>query len=90
MLSGHLELNNATIAWNLSTDETQAGLRLVGVPSPDRNNFVLSWINGAGIRLQETKSLSNPVWQDIRNSGGTNTMAFPALDKTGFFRLAKP
>ena len=83
-------MNNATILWNLHIDQTPPPLRLLGVPSSDGHSVVLSWDSGAGIRLQETKSLSNPAWQVSPGSESTNTMTFPALDRTGFFRLVKP
>ena len=87
-LAGETRMDNGWIKWNLKTD-VSAALRLLAGASADPHQIVLSWSAGAGIRLQESKSLNNPAWQDILGSENTNTLAVPTSDMTGFFRLIK-
>ena len=50
----------------------------------------LEWLGTAtGARLQRSKTLAVPDWQDVPGSVGTNAMALPMGDTTGFFRLVR-
>jgi formylglycine-generating enzyme required for sulfatase activity len=54
----------------------------------EASQLVVTWNDaGKGMTLQRAASLSNPKWEDIANSEGTNRMRFPMTSAAGFFRL---
>jgi formylglycine-generating enzyme required for sulfatase activity len=51
--------------------------------------ITLTWATTNDVRLQKATNLVNPVWQDVPESEGTNTVTLPATDAAAFFRLVK-
>jgi hypothetical protein len=54
------------------------------------NTLTLSWNGGAGIKLQKTASLTNPIWQDVEGSEGASQLELPRTEAAAFFRLIQP
>jgi len=55
--------------------------------------LALGWNEAArGMKLQQSSSLANPVWQDVPGSTLTNQALMPVIHGSGagFFRLVKP
>jgi len=51
-------------------------------------NLILSWNQAArGLTLQRTISFPQPLWEDVPNSEATNSMMFPFLSRSEFYRL---
>ncbi len=53
------------------------------------SQFLISWSDtGKGMTLQRATSLSNPTWENIADSQGTNRMSLQMTEAAAFFRLA--
>ena len=50
----------------------------------------LSWTTGPLIRLQNATNLLNPIWQDVPNTQGSNSITLPLGPNQEFFRLTGP
>lgn len=53
------------------------------------NTITLTWATTNDVRLQKAANLVNPVWQDVPESEGTNTLTLPMTEAKSFFRLVK-
>jgi hypothetical protein len=86
---------------NIGANGSLAGGRL-SVGAPVAGRIPISWLGRPGAHLQTSASLSNPVWQNISATDGTNWTAgssstngfvsvtnWPSSGST-FFRLVKP
>jgi formylglycine-generating enzyme required for sulfatase activity len=55
----------------------------------EASHLVVTWNDaGKGMTLQRTGSPSDPKWEDVAESEGTNAMRFPMTNAAAFFRLA--
>jgi hypothetical protein len=59
-------------------------------PVLSANGLTLSWTGGAGIKLQQTTSLTIPNWQDVAGSDGVSSLELPRDAAAAFFRLIQP
>jgi hypothetical protein len=54
-------------------------------------NVTVTWPGGAGIRLQKTTTLTNPLsWADIGSTLGTSTYSEPLTSTPTYYRLYRP
>jgi hypothetical protein len=57
----------------------------------EASQFLVTWNDaGKGMTLQRTASLSNPKWEDVPGSEGTNRVTLPMTSASEFFRLFRP
>lgn len=68
----------------------QAAAPVIDPPQCTGNQIQLSWKGGPGTRLQRSRSLESPVWQDVPNTEGQHQIELPLTDAACFFRLIKP
>jgi hypothetical protein len=50
-------------------------------------NVVLMWLANPNVELEESASLTSPVWTPVSGSLGASTATIPAAGTTAFFRL---
>jgi len=86
-LVGETQFDQGWVRWNLFTS-LSAALRLTILP-PTNGLVRFTWLASPGARLQQSLSLSSPNWQDIPNTEGSNSAAFPPSATSSFFRLLK-
>jgi len=51
--------------------------------------MTLTWATTNDVRLQKATDLVNPVWQDVPESEGTNTVSLSMTEGKAFFRLVR-
>jgi hypothetical protein len=61
------------------------------LPTPviSDGTMTLTWAWTKDVRLQKANNLITPVWQDVPESEGTNTVTLPVTKEMEFFRLVK-
>lgn len=84
-LMGEQQMEQGLIRWDLQTTSS-ANLNL-SVTYLGGDLVSLSWTMAEGVRLQQCEGLTNPEWQDVPYSQGTNHMVMSPAQCAAFFRL---
>lgn len=58
-------------------------------PSIETDGVRLSWLGAPGIVLQQSTTMSNPIWTDIPGTEGTNKILIPFNQANQYYQLIK-
>ena len=59
----------------------------IALGNPSAGHLPLNWLGFAGVLLQSSTNLANPVWQNVSGSGGVGSTNWPMSSGAQFFRM---